>query len=169
MPEDFMGIIGAILIFVIFIPAILALSSMITSTQCSDYQQKINQLQLEVSRLSSNIMEMNSTAEFYKAQYFNLTNTAVTKKDFVELKSDINSILLQLNNTRNEVYNVNEQIINIQNIKNTYFVFAFVVSLNLALIGLTIIDFTIFKMKYSKKIIEKIYSYRVRIKNENNS
>lgn len=161
-----MAIVGTILTIIVFVPVILTLSSALTKMQCSDYQQKIDQLQLEINKLNSRVLELNSTAEFYKNQYFYLTNSTVTKKDFVEIKADINSILLQLNNTRNEVYNINEQIINIQNIKNTYFVFAFVVSLNLALIGLTLIDFTIFKMKYSKKIIEKLYGYRNKIKNE---
>lgn len=161
MPEDIIkSVIGIIVIVVVFIPLMTTLFSVMRSTNCEDYQRQIDSLNNEMNALKSQIVEANSIADYYKDQYENLTNTSITKKDFTEISAKLELLFAQINNTKSEVYNINQQIINIKSIRNTYFVLSFIISLNFALFGLTILDFSLFRFKYSKKLIDKIYSIR---------
>lgn len=160
---DLQEVIGVILFIVIFLPVMLTVLSMIRTNQCSDYQKQIDSLNNQISQLNAQLQESNSVAEFWKEQYENLTNTEITKKDFIEIKSDIGLLLNQINNTRNQVYNINQQIINIKHIRNIYFAFSLVLSLSFTLFGFALVDFSFFKLAITKKIVEKIYYFRNKI------
>jgi hypothetical protein len=84
----------------------------------------------------------------------------VTKKDFSDIQEKIGLILIQLNNTKTEVYNVYQQIVNIQNINNIRIALSFFISINFALFSLTIIDILFFRAKFMLTIAKKFYSWR---------
>lgn len=159
--EDiFKGIFTIIIIFGIFIPVMMSLNAIFSANKCQDYQTKIDQLTNENNRLKSELTEASAKALYLEQKYDNLTKTNITKNDFIELKSQLNVITLQVNNTKSEIYNIHKEIINIKNIKNTYYVLSLLISINFALFGLTILDLTFFRFKYTKKIIDKIFSIR---------
>jgi len=161
MDEDWIkGIISIVVIIVIFIPLMSTIASILQEANCLTYKTQIDQLQTDKRQLQAQLEEANLVAGTYKAKYENLTSQNITKLDFIEIKTLLNLITSQLNATKSEVYYINEQIISIKNIRNTYIALSLFVSLNFILFGLTFLDLVLFKFKYSKKIIDKIFSIR---------
>jgi len=158
-------IIGGILVLIIVIPLMSVLISSLYGLNCQDYINQVKDRDSQIVNLKNEINLLNSTATFYKIQYENLTNTNITKKDFTDLKQEINQLNVQINNVQNQINQVNENIITIQNIKTVYRNFVFSFTINIIFIAFLLIDFAIFNFEISKKTIELLVKKIHQLKN----
>jgi hypothetical protein len=152
MVEDPLAVVVSIIFLLILLPVMIAFAQAITNISCSDYKAQIDSKNLEINSLKNEILKYNSTAEFYRQQYENLTNTNITKRDFVDLQNNMSFIQYQINNVNNKIDFISQELINIQNITNFYFTFYFSIAINLLSIGFLLVDFTFFNFDLSKRI-----------------
>ena len=99
---------------------------------------------------------MNSTAEYWKYQYINLTNTTVTKKDYTDLNSKIELIINKIDNQQTTIYNLQQSIVTINHVRNIYLALYF----SLTLFSLTLVDFIFLRFKVTNWIVSKVYELR---------
>ena len=158
------GVISLIITILILLYFASSFISLFRADQCREEIQQMRELtnKLQETQLALNDSEV--TAAHWKAQYFNLTNTTITKKDFEELQLSVDKLVYGMNATRYELYDASQQITNVQNIQNTFvtltIVFAITFTLTLTAISLTLIDFLFFKFEFTLKIMTWIHKKR---------
>lgn len=150
--QDLGELFGGIISILVVIMIIGVLFSVLNNISCSNEKAQIASKDLEIDSLKNDIQAINSTAEFYKQQYENLTNTNITKKDFVDIQNNLSIIQYQVNNVNNKMDFISQELINIQNITNFYFTFYFSIAINLLSVGFLLVDFTFFNFDLSKRI-----------------
>lgn len=161
MAEDIvLKAIGTFLVAVMGIAMFSAIISILAPTKCTTENSKVAELTSQIDILNSKITELNNTATFYQEQYNNLTTTTVTKKDFTDMQNQISILTIQVNNTRSQVINMNQQVNNIQNINTIRYSLSFFIFFDFAFISMTFLDILLFKGRYIRKISNKIYSWR---------
>ena len=161
--SDFMQIIGLILIVPVLIAFLVAIINIVKQDNCSEYQKQIDSLDIKVSDLENRLTQTTELANQWEEKYKNLTNTNITKQDFIEIKSELFIVNQQINITNNQLLNLRQDIINITHIKNYYILLSFVITFSFTLFSLVIIDFFLLKMKFSKYIYQKLYYLRNKV------
>jgi len=150
--EDLWKLIGGIISIIFVIMIFSVLITALSGISCSQEKSQITSKDLEIGNLKNDIQAINSTAEFYKQQYENLTNTNITKRDFVDIQNNLSVIQYQVNNVNNKVDFISQELINILNVQNIYFTFYFSIAINLFSLAFIAVDFTFFNFDLSKRI-----------------
>ncbi len=151
-------IIGTIFAVVLLLSVIAGLTTIWHAQSCSNEINQINGLNANIGILQLKVNEFNSTAEYWELQYYNLTNTTVTKKDYTDLNSKIELVINKIDNQQTQIYNLQQSIVNLTYIRKIYYIFY----LTLSFFGLTLIDFIFLRFKITNWIIGKLYSFRQR-------
>jgi hypothetical protein len=157
---DVWKLVGLFLVIVIAIAMFSAVATIILPSKCTDENNKIADLTSQINILNTKNSELNKTAIFYQEQYNNLTTTTVTKKDFTDMQNQISILTIQVNDTKTQVINMNQQVTNIQNINTIRYTLSFFIFFDFAFISVTVLDILLFRGKYIRKISNRIYSWR---------
>ena len=157
---DVNGILAIFLIIFVVLPIVGVTIAIMTNATCHSWITQLNDCQ----KLRDNYKQQYEFADAnYKAclvAYDSLEKTKITKDDFAMFNGNLEKALIQNQQINSNIINIQNQINQIQNVSNNFFLLGVAITFEFSLFSLAIIDILFFKFKHSKNIINKIYNWR---------
>jgi len=154
---DLSGIVYLIILVVIVVPIIALILSMITNTTCSTW---ITQANDNAKKAETNWqLYQNADANYQGCltAYNTLEQTKITKDDFARFNGNIEKVLVENGQIKQEIGNILIQLNQIQNITNNVAVLWVSITIDIALFSAAFIEIIFFRFKNAQKITTKIY------------
>jgi len=145
------GLFSVLIIAYVAIALLSLTSSMTTGNVCKDYQNQITQLNGQIAGLNSQLAETNSQLQTCSAEYNNLVEQNITKKDFEDIKGYFNITQIQINTINSRLDQINQNYYSTQNLLVNQYNFS--VALNFVL-ALEFLSFTFLKNEFAVVAIE---------------
>jgi len=154
--EAIFGIIVLVIFGSLIIGVLSSVSNSLNPNQCKPFEDKANQLQVQVDTDKGIIDKTNSLLQECNQNYTLLANSTITRSDFEEVKGYFNL-------TRTEMSGLNSKIDNLKpsysfyDVKITNYSLAFNFTLTLEIISLLFLksEFVIFSYRKIKKKINQ--------------
>lgn len=162
-----LSVFGAFMILILFIPIIGILADSLNQQKCEQYINQVSQKDAEINGLKKQLNTLESNLNICRTEYEYLLEENITKADIEEIKQDLHTTHVNMENLNQQFDVISNKYVTIYNNLFFYYQISFILNLAfvVALPSLFAFDFVAVNI-FNFDLRKKIFNLLVRIKNK---